>query len=78
MEETLELALQRIFGGKKEAAQTAQAAPASAGVKGSSAGLAKEAMAIFERALNLQRQGDWAGYGEELRKLQQALKQMAQ
>jgi len=78
MEQTLELALQRIFGGKKEAAQTVQAAPASTGVKGSSAGLAKEAMAIFERALNLQRQGDWAGYGEELRKLQQALKQMAQ
>jgi hypothetical protein len=35
-------------------------------------------MRIFERATELQRQGDWAGYGEELRKLQQILKQMAQ
>jgi uncharacterized membrane protein (UPF0182 family) len=77
MEETLELALQRIFGGRK-AAQGAQPAPATASVRASSAELAKEAMAIYERAVNLQRQGDWAGYGEELRKLQQALKRMAQ
>jgi hypothetical protein len=35
-------------------------------------------MSIFERATNLQRQGDWAGYGEELKKLQQVLKRMAQ
>jgi len=78
MEETLELALQRIFGGRKAAAQGAQPAPAGASAKASTAELAKEAMAIYERAVNLQRQGDWAGYGEELRKLQQALKRMAQ
>jgi hypothetical protein len=41
-------------------------------------GLAKEAMAIFQRALNLQRQGDWAGYGEEIRKLQQVLQRLSQ
>jgi len=34
-------------------------------------------MSIYERAINLQRQGDWAGYGGELRKLEQVLKQMA-
>ena len=28
-------------------------------------------------AINLQRQGDWGGYGEELRRLEQVLKQMA-
>jgi uncharacterized protein len=83
MEETLELALQRIFGGRAPAAQGTQPAPAAGGAaavsgKGPAAGLAKEAVAIFERALNLQRQGDWAGYGEELRKLQQILKRMAQ
>ena len=85
MEQTLELALQRIFGGKKPAegsaaappAAGAAAAPGAAGA-GSSAQLAREAMAIFERATHLQRQGDWAGYGEELRKLQQVLKRMAQ
>jgi uncharacterized membrane protein (UPF0182 family) len=80
MEQTLELALQRIFGGRKGAVESAAAAPAAgpAAAKRSSAELAKEAMAIFERATNLQRQGDWAGYGEELRKLQQVLKRLAQ
>jgi hypothetical protein len=35
-------------------------------------------MGIYERATTLQRQGDWAGYGAELRKLEQVLKRMAQ
>ena len=39
--------------------------------------LAKEAAQIFERAKALQKQGDWAGYGEQLKKLEQALKQMS-
>ena len=88
MEETLELALQKIFGGKIPAQPGAQVSPAGAPASGSAsgpgaaqtpaAGLAKEAMAIFERALNLQRQGDWAGYGEELRTLQQVLERLAQ
>jgi uncharacterized membrane protein (UPF0182 family) len=75
MEETLELALQRIFGGRRVPAVAT--AVVSDSTKGSSAELAREAMAIFERATNLQRQGDWAGYGEELRRLQQVLKQLA-
>jgi len=28
--------------------------------------------------MNLQRQGNWAGYGDELRKLEQVLRRMAQ
>ena len=40
--------------------------------------MAKEAMSIYEKATTLQRQGNWAGYGEELRKLEQVLKRMAQ
>ncbi|MDK9718706.1 MAG: UPF0182 family protein [Trichlorobacter sp.] len=75
MEETLELALQRIFGGKKAAA--APVAGAVADTKASPASLAKEAMSIYERAINMQRQGNWTGYGEELRKLEQVLKQLA-
>jgi uncharacterized membrane protein (UPF0182 family) len=76
MEENLELALQRLFGGKK----TAAALPAGAATADSTASpaqLAKEAMSIYEKAVNLQRQGNWAGYGDELRKLEQVLKQMA-
>jgi len=75
MEENLELALQRIFGGRKAvAAAVTDAAP---DVKASAGSLAKEAMSIYERAMNQQKQGNWAGYGEELRKLEQVLKQMA-
>ena len=77
MEENLELALQRIFGGKKVGAAAA-ASVVTTDSKASPAGLAKEAMSIYEKAANLQRQGDWAGYGEELRKLEQVLKRMAQ
>jgi len=35
-------------------------------------------MSIYKRATNLQRQGNWTGYGAELRKLEQVLKRMAQ
>jgi len=75
MEENLELALQRLFGGKKAAASAAVAVTPDA--KATPAALAKEAMSIYEKATGLQRQGNWAGYGEELRKLEQILKRMA-
>jgi hypothetical protein len=77
MEENLELALQRLFGGKKTATAASTGA-VTADSKTPPAQLAKEAMSIYERATNLQRQGNWAGYGEELRKLEQVLKRMAQ
>ena len=75
MEENLELALQRLFGGKKADAAPAMAAATDAKV--SPATLAREAMGMYEKAINLQRQGNWAAYGEELRRLEQVLKQMA-
>jgi uncharacterized protein len=75
MEENLELALARLFGEKKAPAGVAMAAAPE--LKASISGLAKEAMSIYEQAINLQRQGDWGGYGEELRRLEQVLKQMA-
>jgi len=77
MEENLELALQRIFGTRKpRTAEPAVSRPA--GEEGAqSSPLAREAMAIFDKAVSLQRQGDWAGYGEELRKLREILRRMA-
>jgi uncharacterized membrane protein (UPF0182 family) len=75
MEDNLELALQRLFAGKKAAASDARTVTAEA--KASPATLAREAMGIYEKAINLQRQGEWAAYGEELRKLEQVLKRMA-
>jgi len=76
MEENLELALQRLFGGRKT--QAAAVSPVAATSKATAGQLAKEAMAIYEKAINLQRQGNWGGYGDELRRLEQVLKQMAQ
>jgi uncharacterized membrane protein (UPF0182 family) len=75
MEENLELALARLFGERKAPAGVASATPPK--VTGSVTDLAKEAMSIYERAVNLQRQGNWGGYGEELKRLEQVLKQMA-
>ena len=76
MEENLELALQRLFGAKKAAAAVATVSATES--KATPAALAKEAMSIYEKAITLQRQGNWAGYGEELRRLEQTLKRMAQ
>lgn len=76
MEENLELALQRLFGGKKTVGVAVPAATTDA--KASPATLAREAMSIYEKAVTLQRQGNWAGYGEELRRLEQVLKRLAQ
>lgn len=76
MEENLELALQRLFGGKKSTTVVAGVVPAD--TKATPAALAKEAMSLYEKAVTLQRQGNWAGYGDELRKLEQVLKRMAQ
>ena len=76
MEENLELALQRLFGGKKDAA--APVIAATKDEKAAPASLAREAMGIYDKAINLQRQGNWGGYGEELHKLELILKRMAQ
>ncbi|MGB4599116.1 MAG: UPF0182 family protein [Trichlorobacter sp.] len=77
MEETLELALQRVFGGRQPAAVAAATQPDGVHKAASTSELARQAMASYEKAINLQRQGDWSGYGEELRNLQRVLKQLA-
>jgi hypothetical protein len=76
MEENLELALQRLFGAEMS---PSIAAPSGGKVDPGAAptDLAKEAMSLYERAINLQRQGNWAGYGEEVKKLGEVLQQMA-
>jgi uncharacterized membrane protein (UPF0182 family) len=76
MEENLEQALAVLFGSRKVMPATGGAAPAAIVKKTSVQDLAKEAAQIFERAKVLQKQGDWAGYGEQLKKLEQTLKQM--
>jgi uncharacterized membrane protein (UPF0182 family) len=75
MEENLEIALQRLFGAKKDVVRKTGGDIDDA--RDSSADLAKEAVRIFQRAVEMQRQGNWAGYGEEIKRLEQILKTMA-
>ena len=77
MEETLDQALQRIFGAKPaaEAATAASATAVVTPVKGDQT-LARQALDHFQRSQELLKQGDWAGYGEELKKVEGLLKEM--
>ncbi len=74
MEENLDLALQRLFGTKTIVGKSDITAE---DVKSTTSELAKGAMRVFERAIELQRQGNWAGYGDEIKKLEQLLKRIA-
>jgi len=76
MEENLELSLQRIFGGErireKIAPKLAEAAPSTR--EKSLAEIAGEALEHYRKAKEFLRQGNWAGYGEELQKMEESLK----
>ncbi|MCG2721582.1 MAG: UPF0182 family protein [Thermodesulfovibrionales bacterium] len=73
MEENLELGLQQLFGGRIASSLRAKE---TGGEKTSLDQLAKEAAQTYERLNELIRQGNWAGYGEELKKLGQILQKM--
>jgi hypothetical protein len=77
MEENLELALFRLFGGKRpeRVAATREAAPAQQQVTPGELG--RQALKTYEQALEMQRQGNWAGYGEQLKRLEDILRRMA-
>ncbi len=83
MESSLDAALNRIFGsGASAASPPAAGAAAPAAVQAAAPGadtqsLIREASQHFERAQQLLRQGDFAGYGEENRKLGEVLKRLA-
>jgi hypothetical protein len=90
MEATLDAALTRIFGGT---VTTTEARPAStpgqptptpgapntkpAAVVPDTQALIHEASQHYDRAMQLQRQGDWAGYGDEIKKLGEVLNKLA-
>jgi uncharacterized membrane protein (UPF0182 family) len=94
MEQTLEASLARLFGGgatpprvppttttstsvQPEAPVTSATVPAAAGSP-QLATLAEEAQAHYQRAIDAQRAGDWAKYGDEIRALGQTLDRMKQ
>jgi uncharacterized membrane protein (UPF0182 family) len=75
MEENLELALFKLFGGKRPE-QGRPARPVATETV-APAELARQALKAYERALELQRQGNWAGYGEQIRSLEEILRRLA-
>jgi uncharacterized membrane protein (UPF0182 family) len=88
MEPTLDAALARLFGGEgpppppSQTTQTTSAAPAPSGAQPAAPAqvdlgtIAAEARSHYDRAVEAQRAGDWAKYGEELRLLGEALKRL--
>ncbi|MBS1790094.1 MAG: UPF0182 family protein [Acidobacteria bacterium] len=84
MEETLEASLARIFGTESPATQPTgenpvTGTPQSGALTGPAAdlqGLAAQAKQHYDRATQAQREGDWARYGEEIKKLGAVLDQM--
>jgi len=78
MSETLDEALAQLFGGSAGRVETV-AATAGAGTPESDAGLRAlivGARQHYDNAMAAQRAGDWARYGEEIRQLGDALKQI--
>jgi uncharacterized membrane protein (UPF0182 family) len=85
MEPTLDAALARLFGSevspkKPSAPQPASAASASPYAVPASdiQRLAKQAMEQYQRAQQYLRDGNWASYGEEMKRLEQTLRQLDQ
>jgi hypothetical protein len=90
MEPTLDAALARLFGDVGATPNTAASPTASAQAPTTAAPpvrpprpdaenvdtLAAEAQAAYQRALEAQRAGDWAKYGEEIKRLGEILQRM--
>jgi uncharacterized membrane protein (UPF0182 family) len=80
MEETLEASIAKIFKGElpQPAAEklAAEAAPPETAAPSGSLNLVQQARGAYDRAVQAQRQGDWARYGEELRRLGTILQQL--
>jgi uncharacterized membrane protein (UPF0182 family) len=83
MEETLDAAIDRLFPGGAPRQQAPAAPGAPAPPEGPQAAtpelssLAAQARAHYERALQAQRDGNWALYGEEIKKLGDVLQKMS-
>ncbi|MCL5022562.1 MAG: UPF0182 family protein [Nitrospirae bacterium] len=76
MEETLDAALSRIFGEVRVSDETVPVPVARPAAAPEQKGLASQAREHFDRAMKAQREGDWALYGEEIRKLGEVIRKM--
>ena len=76
MEATLELGLSKLFGASaKPAEATKPAVAAPAAPTQDTPELMKRAGEVYEEALTAQREGNWAAYGDAIRRLGEILKQ---
>jgi uncharacterized membrane protein (UPF0182 family) len=86
MEETLDAAIDRLFPGSRArpqppsstAPQAAAPTEPATGAAPDVAALAAQARAHYERAMQAQREGNWALYGEEIKQLGAVLQKLAQ
>ena len=84
MEETLQQGLARLFGttlapvatGADTAGEPVPQTPVVAGTPQGISTLIDEADRRYRRAVEAQREGDWAAYGEEIRRLGEILEQL--
>jgi uncharacterized membrane protein (UPF0182 family) len=78
MEENLEQALQRIFGGEMMREKELSAAPAAAAAvkEQTDRQLAMEALTHYRKAQEFLRNGNWGAYGETLKKMEEALRKL--
>jgi uncharacterized protein len=76
MEETLDQSLQRVFGGKESTESTPM--PASVRETLAEGSQAQRALEHFSRSQEFLRQGNWAGYGEEQKRLEAVLREIQQ
>jgi hypothetical protein len=82
MEETLDAAIDRLFPGGtprasvQPAAASAPTAQTPEAATPQMTALADQARDHYERALQAQREGNWALYGEEIKKLGEILQKM--
>ena len=74
MEETLDQSLQQIFGSGRARERPQIAALPETG--GDRKDLARRALEHYSRSQEFLRQGDWTRYGEELKKVESALKEL--
>jgi uncharacterized membrane protein (UPF0182 family) len=71
----MDQSLQKIFGGKPTPVERpAPASPAQVGVDDKN--IARRALEHFQRAQESLKQGNWSGYGDELKKVEALLKEM--
>lgn len=73
MEDNIQLAFARLFGAKLEQPETTTPEPSAEGDVNS---LVIKAADLFEKAKQAQQAGDWAGYGEYIKELENVLNQL--